>query len=85
METLVEATTAPPATGRPIYSINKNPASVHYLNILLLLLNEVGSARLRDSDIHPISPKTPSPQYQPIDREKRKEKIVENNSRDIAA
>ena len=35
--------------------------------------------------IHPISPKTPVPQYQPIDREKRKGKIVEDYSRDGAA
>ena len=52
--------------------------------ILLLLLIEVGSARLRESDIHPISPKTPAPQYQPIDRKKRKGKIVEDYSRDRA-
>ena len=45
----------------------------------------VGSARLRDSDVHPISPKTPAPQYQPIDRKKRKGKIVEDYSRDRAA
>ena len=38
---------------------------------------------LRESDIHPISPKTPAPQYQPIDRKKRKEKI-EDYSRDRA-
>ena len=44
--------------------------------IIILLLKEVGSARLRESDIHPISPKTPAPQYQPIDRKKRKGKIV---------
>ena len=42
------------------------------LLLLLLLLKEVGSAKLRESDIHPISPKTPAPQYQPIDRKKRK-------------
>ena len=52
---------------------------------LLLLLKEVGSARLRESDIHPISPKTPAPQYQPIDRKKRKEKKVQDYSRDRAA
>ena len=46
--------------------------------LLLLLLKEVGSARLRESDQHPISPKTPAPQYQPIDRKKRKWKIVED-------
>ena len=41
---------------------------------LLLLLKKVGSARLRESDVHPISPKTLAPQYQPIDRNKRKGK-----------
>ena len=30
--------------------------------ILLLLLKNAGSARLRESDIQPISPKTPAPQ-----------------------
>ena len=55
------------------------------LLLLLLLLKEVSTARLRESDIHPISPKTPAPQYQPIDRKKRKGKIVEDYSRDRAA
>ena len=45
----------------------------------------VGSERLRESDVHPISPKTPAPQYQPIDRKKKNEKIVEDYSRDRAA
>ena len=54
-------------------------------NFRLLLLKEVGSARLRESDIHPISPKTPAPQYRPIARKKRKGKIVEDHSRDRAA
>ena len=36
--------------------------------LLLLLFINVGSARLRKSDVHPISPKTPAPQYQPIGR-----------------
>ena len=45
----------------------------------------VGSARLSESDIHPINPKTPAPQYQPIDRKKRKGKKVEDHSRDRAA
>ena len=55
--------------------------------ILLLLLKKVGNARLRKSGIHPItiSPKTPAPQYQPIDRKKRKGKKVEDYSRDRAA
>ena len=52
---------------------------------LLLLLKKVGSARLRESEIHPISPKTPAPQYQHIDRNKRKGKREEDNSRDSAA
>ena len=52
--------------------------------LLLLLLNEVGCARLRESDLHPISPKTPALQYQPIDRKKRNGKIVEDK-RDRAA
>ena len=45
----------------------------------------VGSARLRESGINPISPKTPAPQYQPIDRKKRKGKRVKDYSRDRAA
>ena len=45
----------------------------------------VGSARPRESDIYPIKPKTPAPQYQPIDRKKRKGKILEDYIRDIAA
>ena len=53
--------------------------------LLLLLLKNVNSARLGESDIHPISPKTPAPQYQPIDRKKRKGKRVEDYSRDRAA
>ena len=53
--------------------------------LLLLLLNPVGSARLRESDIHPISPKTLAPQYHPIDKKKRKGKIVEDYNRDRAA
>ena len=43
----------------------------HGILLLLFLLKTIGSARLRESDIHPISPKTPAPQYQPIDRKKR--------------
>ena len=46
--------------------------------LLLLLLKKVSSARLLESDIHPISPKSPAPQYQPIDRKKRKGKRVED-------
>ena len=56
-----------------------------FFKLFLLLLKKVGSARLRESDIHPISPKTPVPQYQPIDRKKRKGKRVEHYSRNRAA
>ena len=52
---------------------------------LLLLLKKVGSAMLRESDIHLISPKTPPRQYQPIDRKKRKGKRVEDYSTHRAA
>ena len=31
--------------------------------VLLLLLEKVSSARLGESGLHPISPKTPAPQY----------------------
>ena len=55
------------------------------LLLLLLLLKNVGSARLGESGIHHISLKTPPPQYQPIDRKKRKGKKVEDYSRDRAA
>ena len=53
--------------------------------LLLLLLKKVSSARLGESDLHPISPKTPAPQYQPIDRKEKKGKRVEDYSRDRAA
>ena len=48
------------------------------VDILLLLLNKIGSATLRESGKHPISLKTPAPLYQPIDKKKRKGKKVEN-------
>ena len=44
--------------------------TVLLLLLLLLLLKTVGSARLRESGIHLMSPKTPAPQYQPIDMQK---------------
>ena len=52
--------------------------SAGVLLLLLLLLKKVGSARLREGDVHHISPKTPTPQYQPIDS-------VEDYSREVAA
>ena len=60
--------------------------------LLLLLLKKVSSARLGESDIHPISPKTPAPQQKERekterreDRKKRKGKRVEDYSKDRAA
>ena len=67
-------------TLQPVYG-----CSWPILLLLLLLLKEVGSARLREGDIHPISPKAPAPQYQPINIKKKKKKIVEDYSTDRAA
>ena len=61
------------------------PPATEHRQLILLLLKKVGSARLRESDIDPVSPKTPASQYQPRDRNKRKGKRVENYSRDSAA
>ena len=46
--------------------------------LLLLLFKDVDSARLRESSQLPISPNTPAPQYQPIDRSKRNGNISED-------
>ena len=66
-------------------AVSVGQGSFNTLLLLLLLLKKVGSARLGESDIHPISPKTPAQQYQPIDRKKRKGQRVEDYSRDRAA
>ena len=42
--------------------------------IILLLLKESGNARLWDSNIHQINPKSPARQYKPIERKKRNER-----------
>ena len=55
------------------------------MDLLLLLLKKVGSARLKESDVHPISPEITAPQYQPIDRKKKKLKRFEDYSRGRAA
>ena len=71
-----------------VHFIVNGATDVHYillLLVLLLVLKKVGSARPRESDVHPLSPETPAPQYQPIDRKKRKGKRVEDYSRDRAA
>ena len=62
-----------------------SPEKLHFFIIIIIIIKKmVGSARL-ESDIHPICPKTSAPQYQPIDRKKRKVKRVEDYSRDRAA
>ena len=53
------------------------------LKIMIIpIIKMVGSARLGESGVNPISPKTPAPQYQPIDRKEREVKRVEDYSRD---
>ena len=47
----------------------------------LLLLKDVGAARLDESGLHPISQKTPALKYQPIERKEKRKKIVEDEKR----
>ena len=42
--------------------------------LLLLLLKKIGNARPEEGDLHPISPKTPAPHYQPREEKKGKGK-----------
>ena len=53
----------------------------YYLIIFIIIIT---SARLRETDQHPISPKTPATEYKPIDRKERKGKIVEDYSKNRA-
>ena len=55
------------------------------LFIIIIIIIKKGRQCKAESDVHPISSKTPALQYQPIDRKKRKGKIVEDYSRDRAA
>ena len=41
--------------------------------LLLLLLKKIGNARPGEGDCHPMSPKTPAPQYQPIEETRERE------------
>ena len=59
--------------------------TTYRLLLLLILIKEDGSARLRESDIHPLSLKTRTAQYQPIDIKKRKGRDRVDYSRDRAA
>ena len=55
-------------------------------NIIIIIIKKGWLCKAeRESDVHTISPKTSAPQYQPIDRKKRKRKRVEYYSRDRAA
>ena len=67
------------------FYLNVSVSLLCRLQAVLLSLKEVGNAMLNESEIHPISPKTPAPQYQPIDKKKREGKIVEDYIRDRAA
>ena len=54
--------------------------------IFIIIIKRGGQCKVeRESNVHPISPKTPASQYKPIDRNKRKGKTVGDNSWDRAA
>ena len=53
--------------------------------IIIIIRKDRQCKAEREWYTHPISPKTPATQYQPIDRKKRKGKKVEDYSRDRAA
>ena len=50
---------------------------------IIIIIKKVWQCKA-ESNIHRISPKTTAPQYQPIDRKKRKGKRVEAYNRDRA-
>ena len=54
-------------------------------DIIIIIIKKYQQCMARESDIYHVSPNTPEPQYQPIDRKKRKGKRVEDYSRDRAA
>ena len=54
--------------------LEKEYDTIDRMVLLLLLLKKIGNARLGEGDCHPISPKTPAPHYQPIEKRKRKGK-----------
>ena len=47
--------------------------------IIVIIIIKRGRQCKAESDIHLISPKTPAPQYQLIDRKKRERKIKDNS------
>ena len=50
----------------------------YFILLVIILLKEVGSERQGESNLHLICQKTPSPQYQPIDRKERNGQKVED-------
>ena len=44
--------------------------------IIIIIITNRSAVKGWESEVHPISPKTPALQYQPIDRKKRKGKRV---------
>ena len=42
------------------------------MTLVLLLFKQFGNARLGWGELHPISPKTPAPKYQPNEKNKTK-------------
>ena len=81
------------------FSLPSSSVSLSYFNLaapmreclgkhsrmIIIIIKKGPQCILGESDIHPVSPKTPAPQYQPIDRKKIKGKRVEDYSRDRAA
>ena len=65
----------------------KKSASSWNVTLIYIIIMKKGRQCKAEREwyIHPISPKTPAPQYQPIDRKKIKGKIVEDYSMDRAA
>ena len=60
----------PRARGMATYLRDGYWASRQYMWLLLLLLKEFSNVRQGESRLHSISPKTPAPQYKPIERKK---------------
>ena len=44
------------------------------VTIIIIIIKKIGNAKPGEGDSHPISPKSPVPQYQPIEEKKRKGK-----------
>ena len=58
---------------------------LHYIIIIIIIKKDRQCKAERESDVHPISPKPPAPQYQQIVRKKINGKRVEDYSRHRAA